>query len=160
MACWVSYFFLGRLNINFSCSGDKPGMCAVCLDDFIVGEKLRILPCSHGLFALFCSFFSGNNFLEERLKYEILLIFTAVLECCDLWIIRKSNLLMTISRRIEIVISKKWYDIWQLPFNKERYHVWIMWTKVLKSQKWKCVIWSSLLLTTAFELDSYRRHRE
>lgn len=27
--------------------GDQPETCAVCLDDFIEGEKLRILPCKH-----------------------------------------------------------------------------------------------------------------
>ncbi|VDM39762.1 unnamed protein product [Toxocara canis] len=27
--------------------GDQPETCAVCLDDFVEGEKLRILPCKH-----------------------------------------------------------------------------------------------------------------
>lgn len=34
--------------------GDQPETCAVCLDDFIEGEKLRILPCKHGKCSAYC----------------------------------------------------------------------------------------------------------
>lgn len=28
--------------------GDEPDTCAICLESFIPGEKLRHLPCKHG----------------------------------------------------------------------------------------------------------------
>uniref|UniRef100_A0A0N5AN73 RING-type E3 ubiquitin transferase n=1 Tax=Syphacia muris TaxID=451379 RepID=A0A0N5AN73_9BILA len=35
------------LNFCIFCLGDSVETCAICLDDFIEGEKLRILPCNH-----------------------------------------------------------------------------------------------------------------
>lgn len=36
--------------------GDREETCAICLEDFQEGEKLRVLPCHHGAFYHF-SFF-------------------------------------------------------------------------------------------------------
>ena len=36
--------------------GDYPETCAICLEDFVEGEKLRVLPCRHSWLSLyFCS---------------------------------------------------------------------------------------------------------
>ncbi len=42
---------LRRLPIIKFKVGDPYETCCVCLDDFVVGEKLRILPCDHGYHA-------------------------------------------------------------------------------------------------------------
>lgn len=39
---------LKRIPICKFSKGDAYETCAICLDDYIEGEKLRILPCSHG----------------------------------------------------------------------------------------------------------------
>lgn len=39
---------LKKLKIIIFCETDNYDMCAICLDDFEDGDKLRILPCNHG----------------------------------------------------------------------------------------------------------------
>ncbi len=41
---------LKQLKIKKFVKGDRWEVCAICLDDFEEGAKLRILPCDHGVF--------------------------------------------------------------------------------------------------------------
>lgn len=41
---------LKQLKIKKFVKTDPWEVCAICLDDYVEGAKLRILPCAHGLF--------------------------------------------------------------------------------------------------------------
>jgi len=44
----LSWRALRRLPQQKFKEGDPYEVCAICLDDYEVGDKLRILPCKHG----------------------------------------------------------------------------------------------------------------
>lgn len=41
---------LKKIPISKFKKGDPYETCAICLEDYQEGEKLRLLPCNHGLF--------------------------------------------------------------------------------------------------------------
>jgi len=49
---------LRQLKIKKFVKTDPWEVCVICLDDFEVGAKLRILPCNHGLLSVFLVYFS------------------------------------------------------------------------------------------------------
>lgn len=39
---------LNQLEMRKWRKGDEPETCAICLEDFVANDKLRVLPCKHG----------------------------------------------------------------------------------------------------------------
>ena len=67
---------LKQLKIKKFVKGDRWEVCAICLDDFEDGAKLRILPCDHGLFS-FCLSLNPMSFFF--IAYHM--------KCIDPWLL-------------------------------------------------------------------------
>lgn len=63
---------LKQLKIKKFVKGDPWEVCAICLDDYEVGAKLRILPCDHGLlFLALCLFLHFVNVFISSVSHEM-----------------------------------------------------------------------------------------
>lgn len=77
--------------------GDPYDTCAICLDDYMEGEKLRILPCAHGKYLIIYFFFMViNNTVNSKIYY-----FTAYhCKCIDPWLTRNRRFCPICKRRV------------------------------------------------------------
>lgn len=66
--------------------GDPEETCAICLDDFKEGDKLRILPCRHGCYFYLIMFF--KNCLAYHSK------------CIDPWLTKNRRVCPVCKRRV------------------------------------------------------------
>lgn len=73
--------------------GDPYEVCAICLDEYIDGDKLRLLPCSHGTnFILFFSELINLILLKLLLAYHC--------KCIDPWLTRNRRVCPICKRRV------------------------------------------------------------
>lgn len=92
----MPYASLNKIPIAKYRKSDPFETCAICFDDFVEGEKLRILPCSHGM-GIFIRmddhvseaiFFTDNSFSAYHTK------------CIDPWLTRRQRVCPLCKRRV------------------------------------------------------------
>lgn len=83
--------------------GDPYETCAICLDDYVEGEKLRVLPCAHGNYYFPLYFFALSQEVQGIMIYLffVFTIFSAYhTKCIDPWLTKNRRVCPVCKRKV------------------------------------------------------------
>ncbi|CAG02911.1 unnamed protein product, partial [Tetraodon nigroviridis] len=90
---------LKRIPIHKFRKGDDYDVCAICLDDYEEGDKLRVLPCSHGTSTLYTA--SALWMLTEGFNDFEMVFFPAYhCKCVDPWLTKTKKTCPVCKQRV------------------------------------------------------------